>query len=70
MLSKTSAFQLTQNEEQKEVEDLIKSAISKKEYQCEILNLTDYQQSLIREAGFQLDHTANKNGYLWSIKWQ
>jgi len=43
MLSKDQAFQLTQNEEQKEIEEIIKSTISKKEYQCEILNLTDYQ---------------------------
>lgn len=70
MLSKQMAFTLSRAEEEKEVEDLIKTAISQKEYQVEILNLTDYQQSLINDAGFKLDRTANKNGYLWRINWQ
>lgn len=70
MLSKDTAFSLSQKEEEKEVEDVINAAITRKEYQAEILNLTDYQQSLIKEAGYKLDHTANKNGYLWRINWQ
>ena len=70
MLSKEEANKLSKAAEIKAVEALINSASAKMEYSTETLNLTKYQQDLIREAGYKLDHTANMNGYLWRINWE
>ncbi len=70
MLSKETAFVLTRSAEEKEIEDLIKAASAQKEYQTEILNLTDYQQEWLKECGYSITNKATKQGYVWSINWQ
>ena len=70
MLSKDKAFAMTKEAQLKVIEDQIEGAISKGEFETEILNLTEEEQGILKDAGFLLTYTGTKQGYVWKINWE
>lgn len=69
MLSKENAFQMSRAAEATDLQNEITAATSRAEYRLEILNLTEYQQSLLTDGGFKFVASMNKLGANWIITW-
>lgn len=70
MLSKEQAFAATKAAQMKVIEDAISEAVNSGKFECEILNLSDEEKGILEQAGYKVERSATRQGFVNKIIWE
>lgn len=69
MITASKATENSINSQLNEIEGKINDATAQGKFECEIPLLTEDQQTVLKDNGFNIYQTATKQGMIWIVKW-